>query len=128
MIDKAKYWVELSDYDLATAEALLRSLRFLYVGFMCHQTIEKIFKAYFVHLKNDNAPYSHSLSFIAKKGDFYNEFDEVQKRFIDQLEPLNIETRYPLHKERLLKSLNEDKCKEILNKTRVLQEWIKLKL
>lgn len=91
MNDKAKYWIELSDYDLATAEALLKSLRFLYVGFMCHQTIEKIFKAYFVLLKNDNAPYSHSLSYIAKKGDFYDEFDEDQKKFIDQLEPLNIE-------------------------------------
>lgn len=128
MIDKAKYWVELSDYDLVTADALLKSLRFLYVGFMCHQTIEKIFKAYFVQLKNENAPYSHSLSYIAKKGDFYNEFEEEQKKFIDQLEPLNIETRYPLHKERLLKSLNEEKCREILNNTRELQGWIKLKL
>jgi HEPN domain-containing protein len=128
MTDKAKYWVELSDYDLMTAEAMMKSSRFLYVGFMCHQTVEKIFKAYYVKLKNDNAPFSHSLSYIARKGDFYNEFAEEQKKFIDQLEPLNIETRYPLDKEKLLESLNQDKCREILNKTRELQEWIKLKL
>ena len=128
MKDKTEYWVELSDYDLETAEALLKSERFLYVGFMCHQTIEKIFKAYFIHIINDTAPYSHSLSFIARKGNFYDDFDEKQKEFIDQLEPLNIETRYPLNKERLLKSLNEDKSLELLKKTRELQVWIKTRL
>lgn len=45
MTNKIKYWIELSDYDIITAEALFKSQRFLYVGFMCHQTIEKVFKA-----------------------------------------------------------------------------------
>ena len=128
MIDKVNYWLELSDYDYETAKAMLNSKRFLYVGFMCHQTIEKIFKAYFTHKKKETAPYSHSLSYIAKKGDFYIEFSEDQKNFIDQIEPLNIEARYPSHKERLLKSLNENKCQEILDKTNELQIWIKMKL
>lgn len=48
--------------------------------------------------------------------------------FIDQIEPLNIEARYPSHKERLLKSLTNDKCIEILLKTKELQLWIKEKL
>ena len=128
MSDKVEYWLELSEYDLETAEALLKSKRFIYVGFMCHQTIEKIFKAYYIQLKKNSAPYSHSLSYIAKKGDFYSGFDEEQKEFIDQLEPLNIETRYPINKERLLKSLNDNMSRDILNKTRELQEWIKTKL
>lgn len=51
MESKIKYWLELSDYDIDTAEAMLQSKRYLYVGFMCHQTIEKIFKAYFIKLK-----------------------------------------------------------------------------
>ena len=46
MEEKIKYWTDLSDYDLETAEALFLTKRYLYVGFMCHQTIEKIFKAY----------------------------------------------------------------------------------
>ena len=128
MNDKVKYWLELSDYDFETANAMLISKRFLYVGFMCHQTIEKIFKAYFIHKKKDTAPYSYSLSYLAKKGAFYDEFSEDQKDFIDQIEPLNIEARYPSHKERLLKSLNENKCKEILDKKNDLQSWIKMKL
>lgn len=105
MDKRIKYWIELSDYDFETAEAMLNSKRYLYVGFMCHQAIEKIFKAYFVMLKNETAPFSHSLSYLAKKGEFYNLFSKKQKAFIDQIEPLNIEARYPSHKERLFKSL-----------------------
>mgnify|MGYP000925148353 CR=1 FL=1 len=128
MDEKVKYWIELSDYDLETAEAMLGSKRFLYVGFMCHQTIEKAFKAYFTVLKSDVAPFSHSLSYLAKKGEFYELFSEEQKDFIDQIEPLNTEARYPSHKERLLKSLTESKCIEIIEKTKEIQEWIKRKL
>ncbi len=128
MDDKVKYWLELSDYDLETALAMLNSKRYLYVGFMCHQTIEKIFKSFYTSLKAETAPYSHSLSYLAKKGEFYEEFTEDQKDFIDQIEPLNIEARYPSHKERLLRSLTYEKCLEIIERTKVLQQWIKEKL
>jgi hypothetical protein len=40
--EKSKYWLDLSDYDLETAEAMFKTKRWLYVGFMCHQTIEKV--------------------------------------------------------------------------------------
>jgi HEPN domain-containing protein len=68
MDDRVKYWIEISDYDLETAEAMLQSRRILYVGFMCHQTIEKAFKAYFTSIHAETAPFSHSLSYLAKKG------------------------------------------------------------
>jgi HEPN domain-containing protein len=128
MDGRVEYWKELSDYDLETAIAMLKSKRYLYVGFMCHQAVEKIFKACYVKLKSETAPYSHSLSYLAKKGEFYESFSEAQKDFIDQLEPLNIETRYPSHKERLLKSLTYEKCTEIIKLTKQLQQWIKEKL
>ena len=128
MTNKVKYWLDLSDYDIETAVAMQKSKRYLYVGFMCHQTIEKILKAYFTHFKNEIVPFSHSLSYIAKKGGFYEEFSEDQKDFIDQIEPLNIEARYPSYKKRLLKSLSKEKCQEILINTKKLQEWIKSKL
>ena len=101
MDDKVNYWKDLSNYDLETAEAMLQSKRFLYVGFMCHQTIEKIFKAYYSRLTSEVAPFSHSLSYIARKGGFYENFSEDQQDFIDQLEPLNIEARALLTKNAL---------------------------
>ena len=45
MKDKVTYWGEMSDYDFNTAGAMLETKRYLYVGFMCHQTIEKVLKA-----------------------------------------------------------------------------------
>lgn len=95
---------------------------------MCHQSIEKAFKAYYTKLKSENAPYSHNLSYIAKKGEFYESFTDIQKEFIDQIEPLNIEARYPSHKERLLKSLNDEKCVSIIQRTKEIQQWIKERL
>ena len=38
--EKVIYWVELSDYDLETAEGMMQINKYLYVAFMCHQSIE----------------------------------------------------------------------------------------
>ena len=72
MNEKVKYWMELSDYDYDTAIVMLRSGRYLYVGFMCHQTIEKILKAYFNSINSEPAPYTHSLSYLSKKVNIYD--------------------------------------------------------
>jgi len=125
MKDTVKYWVDLSDYDLVTAEAMLETKRYLYVGYMCHQSIEKILKAYYTHKQQNTAPLTHSLSYLAKKAEIYDDFSDSQKDFIDQIEPLNIEARYPSQKERLLRSLTERKCIELINTTKDLQRWIK---
>lgn len=42
----------MSDYDFETALAMQETERFLYVGFMCHQSVEKILKAYFYAVKS----------------------------------------------------------------------------
>lgn len=90
--------------------------------------LKKIFKAYYTFLTSETAPFSYSLFYLAKKGKFYDEFSEDQKDFIDEIEPLNIEARYPSNKERLLKSLTYEKCLDIIEKTKALQQWIKGKL
>ena len=118
------YWIELSEYDLETAGAMLKSKRYLYVGFMAHQAIEKILKGCFVHLHQESAPRSHNLTRLARKSDIYEHLSEKQKDLIDTLEPLNIETRYPTDKDLLLKSLTEPKCIEILQYTKELHSWI----
>ncbi len=128
MKDKIKYWTDLSDYDLETAESMLSSGRFLYVGFMCHQTIEKIFKAHYCLSSDEPPPYSHNLSFIAGKAGIDKELTDDYKDLLNILEPLNIEARYPTYKEILLKSLTKSRCEEILKKTKELQSWVKVKL
>ena len=128
MIDKVSYWVELADYDFETSLAMLESKRYLYVGFMCHQTIEKSLKAYWSKIFEDPALKIHSLSRLAEKTGLDKEMTEEQLDFIDMLEPLNIEARYPSHKERLMKSLDAERCKAIIDNTNELRLWIKNKL
>lgn len=128
MNTKVQYWIDMSDYDFDTAKAMLDTKRYLYVGFMCHQVIEKILKAYWCNLSDDPPIKTHSLSRLAEKVGLDKVLSDEQLDFIDNLEPLNIEARYPSYKERLMRSLNADKCLELLNQTDNLRKWIKSKL
>ena len=123
--EKVEYWVELSDYDLEAAEGMMQIKKYLYVAFMCHQTIEKIFKAVYTKQKEETPPYVHKLSYIAREGEFYENFSEEQIEFIDRLEPLNIKTRYPDYKKELTKKLTPTICQEIINETKKMQQWTK---
>lgn len=127
-LDKVKYWTEISDYDLETAEAMYSTGRWLYVGYMCHQTLEKIFKAYWSSKKVEPAPMSHSLFNIAQSCGLNALFSEEQMDFISEMMPLNVEARYPSYKERISEGLSKDRCREILDKTKELQQWIKDRL
>ncbi len=128
MNDKVTYWMEMSDYDFDTANAMFITGRYLYVGFMCHQVIEKILKAYWSNVLEEPPLKIHSLSRLAEKSDLDKEMSDDQLDFIDELEPLNIEARYPSYKERLMRSLNTERCKELIRKTDDLRSWIKNRL
>lgn len=128
MNDKTTYWVEMSDYDFETANAMLATKRYLYVGFMCHQVIEKILKAYWSNVLEEPPLKIHTLSRLAERTGLDKEMNEAHLEIIDALEPLNIEARYPSYKERLLRSLNDTRCKELIAQTDNLRQWIKSKL
>jgi len=38
------HWVERAEYDLETARSMLDTGRYLYVGYMCQQAVEKALK------------------------------------------------------------------------------------
>ena len=123
------YWFDMSDYDIETAKAMLLTKRYLYVGFMCHQVIEKAFKGFIA--KSDSSksiPYIHNLTKLGKQSGLYAELTEYDKDTLDILDPLNVEVRYPSAKEKLVASLTPIRCEEILQRTEDLYKWIKLKL
>lgn len=128
MNERVQYWLSLADYDLETARVMLEGRRFLYVGFMCHQVIEKVLKGYYVFAKNDNPPHTHNLNYLAEQTGIYGKMIEEFKGIMDIIEPLNVEARYPTHKEKLMQTLNYEKCKEIIRKTEELYQWIKKQL
>ena len=130
MSDYAKigYWLESAEYDLQTARAMLETKRLLYVGFMCHQVIEKSLKGIYVSRNPDaELPYIHKLLRLANLSGVYDEMSDSQKELLDTLGPLNIEARYPMHKELLLQSLTVERCEIMIQETEALYVWLKTK-
>lgn len=127
-MNKSEYWLDIVDYDLETAKAMFSTHRWLYVGFMCHQVIEKTLKAYWCAKMPDDPPYTHNLVKLSTECGLSKLMSDEQNSFVDGMMPLNIEARYPEYKERLLKRLSPEYCEKILNYTIALQLWIREQL
>ena len=126
--EKVEYWIDLSDEDFRVANGLMKLQHFLYVGFMCHQCIEKIFKAAYESIINNTPPFVHDLMLIANNAGFFEMLDDEQVDFIEQLSPLNIRARYPDYKKELAKEITKEVCKNLITKTQKLQQWTKEKI
>jgi HEPN domain-containing protein len=126
--EKIHYWINLSNNDFAVGETLKKNSHNLYAGFMCHQAVEKIFKAYYVKIKNETPPFKHDLEYLAQQSGLYDLLDEKQIAFIEVLNPLNIEARYPDYKNKIAEFLTSEKTYEIYKQTGALLQWTKEKI
>lgn len=126
--EKVRYWLDIADYDIDTAEAMYKTQRWLYVAFMCHQVIEKTLKAYWSAKRDDIPPYIHNHKRLAEGCGLYEQLSEDQKDFIDTISTFNIQARYPEYKNQLAQVLTESTCRQIIDTTKELQSWIKQKL
>ena len=128
MDDKIRYWVDISQYDYETAKSMLDTGRYLYVGFMCHQAIEKILKAYWQQVREQVPPRTHNLLYLATETGLQGLLSESQLDFIDELDPLNIASRYPEHNVALVERFNRKESESVYARTGELFQWIKQKL
>ena len=126
--EKVQYWLGIADEDFVVANSLMSAKHWLYVAFMCHQVIEKTFKAYWSATREDVPPYIHNHKRLAEGCGLYAQMTEDQKDFINAISTYNIEARYPDYKSRVAASLNEKVCQELMEQTKELQSWIKSKL
>ena len=124
---KVKYWINIAEEDFSLATYLFAGEKFLYTGFMCHQAVEKSLKAVIARNCGDDEipPKIHNLLVLADKAQIYTKISENQKVFISQLNPLNIEARYPEYKDEIAKTLSNQICKQIITETEELLCWIK---
>ena len=116
-------WILQSDYDFETAEAMFSTARYVYAVFMCHLCIEKIIKSQYVKQRNKVAPKSHNLLWLAEE--IKLEFPENIYKFVFQLNDASLPTRYPQELKSSIKLYSKEVTREILNKTKDLQQWIK---
>ena len=126
--EKVAYWLDIADYDIDTAEAMYKTKRWLYVAFMCHQTIEKTLKAYWSFVRDDMPPKTHNHMRLADECGLYEQMNEEQKAFLEIITNYNIEARYPEDKAALARTLSPKVCRNLIDDTKVLQQWIKDKL
>ena len=122
--EKVRYWLDIADYDLDTAEAMHQTGRWLYVAFMCHQVIEKMVKAYWCVCRDDDPPYLHDHGRIAKGCGLYTKMSEEQKDFLEVIKNMNIEARYQDSKDTVARTLNRETTCMILETTKQLRTWI----
>ena len=109
---------------------MLSTDRLLYVGFMCHQTIEKALKAIIARdcEEGEIPPKIHNLSKLAVSANLFEMMSEQQQDLIYELNPLNIEARYPEYKDEIAVGLSRDNCEELIAGTEGLLCWIKKQL
>ncbi|GAK57133.1 hypothetical protein U27_04098 [Candidatus Vecturithrix granuli] len=121
--EKVEYCLDIADYDFETAKSMLTSGRYLYVVFMCQQAIEKMLKALYINIFDEEPPRSHNLAFLFNKLGIgaSNETMEV----LNSLSAHYINNRYPEYKSKLSTVLDQKKAEEFLTKTERTYTWLK---
>jgi len=128
MNDRIEYWIDLARYDLISAKTMLSGERYIYVGFLCHQTVEKILKACYEKYINDTPPYIHNLLRLSELTGLIHIYNAKQRQTVVTLNPLYIETRYPINRDALKLLLTHEYCTRLLDDTEDLLKWIGNKL
>ena len=130
MNEKVVYWLDLADYDIESAKVMLKGNRYIYVGFMCHQTIEKALKAVIARDCADDEipPKIHNLLRLSDLSGLTEKMTPMQASLVEKLNPLNIEARYPDYKNRLAETLTNEYCQDLVVETEELLCWIKQQL
>ncbi len=125
IVDK---WIEIAEYDFATANAMLKTGRYLYVAFMCQQALEKMLKAIIVSKTDKFPPKVHKLEFLANEAGVNKELNEKQKDLLNELSFFYLNNRYPDFKVELNKLITKEKSMKLIEQTEDLLKWIKQKI
>jgi HEPN domain-containing protein len=117
-------WMQRSKYDLDTAGAMFKSRRYLYVGFMCQQAIEKILKAIIIY-NGGKVLRIHNLVRLAELAKVYHQIANKDQEFLANLTPFAVEARYGEYKENLSEIMNKKKADEYIEKTKELYKCLR---
>ncbi len=121
------HWVERSKYDLDTAKVMLDTGRYLYVAYMCQQTVEKMLKAIIAQHGKENFPI-HNLNRLAEIASISNKLTSEQFNFLAELTPYHIEARYGDYKESLSEIINGKEAEQVYRKTKGIYKWLYQKI
>jgi len=126
--DVIKNWLAQANYDYKSAKVMLNGKRYLYVAFLCQQSVEKYLKGIYVSEKNKTPPYTHSLKSLIDDMSFKNECSEENIDFILKLNSYYITSRYGPAIDEVTKNFKKRQAEDLYKKTGEFLKWLKSKL
>ena len=123
-IDKhISHWKNGAEEDFEVADHLIKSGKIRHGLFFLHLSLEKILKAHVCRNSKDMAPRLHNLVRLAELSGIT--FLEEDTDFLAEMNPLNIEGRYP---EMWGPLPSTEDIKMLLKKTGEMLKWLKNQL
>jgi HEPN domain-containing protein len=117
-----KYWVEGSEDDFKTMNAMFNSNKYSWSLFIGHLMIAKLLKAYFVKVKSDYPPFIHNLLRLAEKADL--ELTDDKREQLVTITAFNINARYDDYKMSFKKQCTLEFTSKWIAKIKELRLWI----
>ena len=116
-------WFAQADYDLDTAEYMLKGARCFYAVFMAHLCVEKALKGLWQAKLQTAPPKTHNLIYLVEKigAQPTSEINE----FLTTLNDASVPTRYPDDLQKMMADYPKNEVQEILSKAREALTWIK---
>jgi HEPN domain-containing protein len=121
--DNIVNWIKSSNYDIKTAEQMLKTGRYIYVLFMCHLSVEKILKALYEPVLGKIPPKTHNLIYLSNAINM--KVPESHLKMLESLNDLNIVTRYPEDIDGLVRAFKKNRVEGYLKGTKALLKWLK---
>jgi len=116
-------WFFQSDYDLETANHMMKSGRNVYCIFMCHLSLEKALKGLFVKHLNQFPPKIHNLMYFVRELALTPE--EKHLDFLIWMTTQGITTRYADDLRGMIQLYPKERTSDIYQQTKTIQQWIK---
>ena len=115
------FWKRSALDNLKTAEAMLKSKRYNFTMFMCHQTLEAALKALYIASKKSRPPYIHKLPKLLGEIGLLPPLDIDQT--ILKVDAHYIKARY--FEDRFnTKVYNEKNTRELISLTKEALQWL----
>ena len=121
--DITQRWLERVAYDMDTAKAMLKTERYIYVIFMCQQSIEKCLKAVLACEEKEVVPI-HNLRRLGELAGIIGDFEESALVKLDFLSRYYINARYKEDLQELSKGITESVARDFIRFSEDTIKWL----
>lgn len=123
MLKATANWLAQVDYDVATAEQMLHTGRYIYVIFMSHMALEKALKALVTEETQKLPPRTHNLIDLAQRARVV--LSQEQQDFLGKLNNTSVIVRYPDDLSAMVSQYPEVIARDYLERAKELITWLR---